>query len=33
MSKEWIGEEGYKIPMNVTEDSIKEALEEEREDR
>ena len=33
VSKEWIGEEGYKIPMNIDEESIKEALEQDNEER
>ena len=33
VSKAWIGEEGYKIPMNITEESIKEAFEQDNEER
>ena len=33
ISKEWMGQEGYSIPMSVTEESIKKALEEESEER
>ena len=33
ISKEWVGQEGYNIPMNVTEDTIKKAIEQEEEER
>ena len=33
ISKEWMGQEGYSIPMTVTEESIKKAFEEESEER
>ena len=33
ISKEWMGQEGYSIPMTVTEEFIKQALEDESEER
>ena len=33
ISKEWVGQEGYNIPMNVTADTIKKAIEQEEEER